>query len=475
MAQESFKDLKERQERFFSDFTNLLKKPVNEESEELVKFKSFAQSLRWEIGSYVERIYKLGGIFKDDINLSSFIETYIDYPIYRWVEQNEKPWLSDKLTLALMGHYSHGKTSVINCLFNQNFPVRSAESTALSTYLTYGNNTDIIRLVDKTGSIQEIKDQKDEVGLLDYKISNNFPFTRIFEYMEKECNDEILKDLTFIDTPGLANARQGHSTPTLNALKQVDIVLWCQRADRGFEEFSIKFIKENIVSKGIPLYVIFTFADNVRDVKNVIKHLVDTAKNNGIELKGYFVFGKTTDLQTKFIKEFKHEARTLITRYKKYEPIDNIYGTAKLLYNRLSKSQKSVYERISELKSQQEEIEIKYENSFNKFRVELDTFIERYVEMIDIFKKRCGTTFCGGACKAMLRGIKNASDSFGSLTRALQPVLEDDFVKIKIGQISSEISNLEETEKEMEDIKQNIKNNVLNKLNNILNKDFSDD
>ena len=185
MEKESLQEIKERQERFFSDFTTLLKRPIQEESEDIQNAKQAGEVMKWQLRSYVERIYKLD-LLSDDFKLSAFLANNVDYPITRWIEQQEKPWLSDKLTLALMGHYSHGKTSVINCLFNQNFPVRSAESTALSTYLSYGSNTETIRLVDKSGSIQEIQDKKDEAGLLDYKVSNNFPFTRIFEYLEKK-------------------------------------------------------------------------------------------------------------------------------------------------------------------------------------------------------------------------------------------------------------------------------------------------
>lgn len=459
IERESLKDIKERQEHFFSDFTTLLKKPVIEESEESQKAKQFGESLKWRLKSYVERVYKLD-LLSDDINLSAFLDGHVDYPISRWVEQQEKPWLSDKLTIALMGHYNHGKTSVLNCLFNQNFPVRSAESTALSTYLSFGKNTNVVRLVDKNGSVQEIKDEKNEAGLLDYKISNNFPFTRIFEYMEKECDDPLLQELTFIDTPGLANAKQGHSTPTINTLNQVDIVLWCQRADRGFEQYSIDFIKENIIARNLPLYVIFTFADNVRNLEDVVKNLRKTAKDNGMEIKGSFVFGKDLDLQKSFVSAFKSKAKSLSDEYDKYIPMAHIYHLSKSIYELLADHQKEIKKAKANLNKERDSIINRYKKSQDAFNVEWNNVIKRVSNMIDTFNNRCnGAMFCGGASGALVSDINHITSSISEMGKAFAAIDDNDLVAL--GQIAGYASDLEEKEKAMESLRQEIKSNIL--------------
>lgn len=460
MEKESLQEIKERQERFFSDFTTLLKRPIQEESEDIQNAKQAGEVMKWQLRSYVERIYKLD-LLSDDFKLSAFLANNVDYPITRWIEQQEKPWLSDKLTLALMGHYSHGKTSVINCLFNQNFPVRSAESTALSTYLSYGSNTETIRLVDKGGSIQEIQDKKDEAGLLDYKISNNFPFTRIFEYLEKECSDPILRDLTFIDTPGLANAKQGHSAPTINILNQVDIVLWCQRADKGFEKYSIDFIKDNIVARDLPIYIIFTFADNVRDVNDVVKNMLKTAKDNGIDIKGHFVYGHDDKLKQTFISSFKSQAKQLSDKYDKYVPMAHIYAIAKQFHELLADAQKEAKKARAKLNKEQESIINRYRKSQDSFNVEWSNVIRRFNNMIDTFNNRCSSAmFCGGASEALSTNINHIATSINEMGKAFAAIDDKDLVAL--GQIAGYISDLEEKEKAVENLKQEIKNNILN-------------
>ena len=457
---ENLKEIKERQERFFSDFTTLLKKTTKEETEDVRKAKEFGESLKWQLRSLIERVYKLE-LLSNDFELSPFLSVNIDYPITRWIEQQEKPWLSDKLTIALMGHYNHGKTSVLNCLFNQKFPVRSAESTALSTYLSYGQNTDVIKLVDKSGSIQEIKDEKSEVGLLDYKISDNFPFTRIFEYLEKECEDPLLKDFTFVDTPGLANAKQGHSTPTLNTLNQVDIVLWCQRADRGFEKFSIDFLKENVIKRDLPLYVIFTFADNVRDVNDVVKHLLKTAQDNGIDIKAHFVFGGTDEFQQKFIANFKNKVRSLTDTYEKFIPMAHIYAVSKNFYDLLASAQQGAKKQRAELNKKQDSIINRYRKSQDSFNVEWDNVIRRFKNMVNTFNNRCsGAWTCGGASGAMASDINHITSSINGMGQAFAAIDDKDLVNL--GTIASCITDIEEKEKAMESIKQGIKEYVLN-------------
>ena len=461
IEKESIIEIRKRQERFFEDFTTLMKKPVKEESEEVRNAKQFGEVLKWKLRSYIERIYKLD-LLADDFNLSAFLDNNVDYPITRWIEQQEKPWLSDKLTIALMGHYSHGKTSVINCLFNQNFPVRSAESTALATYLSYGENTDVVRLIDKNGSIQEIKDNKDEAGLLDYKISNNFPFTRIFEYIEKECADPILHDLTFIDTPGLANAKQGHSTPTMNTLNQgVDIVLWCQRADKGFEKYSIDFIKEHIVSRELPVYVIFTFADKVRDINDVVNHLLQTAKDNGIDIKGCFIYGEDSTLKNNFISTFHLQAKSWSNKHEKYVPMVHIYSTGKNSFDLLSNAQKEVRKAKAELNQQQDSIINRYQKSQNSFNVEWDNVIRRFNNMVDTFNNRCANAmFCGGASEALSSNINHIVSSVNEMGKAFAAIDDKDLVAL--GQIAGYISDLKEKDKAMEEIKKEIKENILN-------------
>lgn len=452
---ESLKELKERQMHFFENFSELLKRPTKEEPNNVREAREFGEALKWNLRHLTEQVYKLD-LLNDELNLPRFLDECVDYPISRWIEQTEKPWLDDKLTVALMGHYSSGKTSVLNCLFNQNFPVRSSESTALATYLSYGTNTDIVRLVDKGGKIQEIKDVKDEAGLLDYKVSNNFPFARIFDYMQKDCNNRLLKEMTFIDTPGLFAAKSGHSDPTMNALSQADIVVWCERLDSGGESFKEKngFPKEKIGDRTI--YVIFTFADEVRDPEDTAKALLSTAKKHGIEIKGYFFFGKEEAIQKSFSQKFERSMLGEITR-EKYNPLGRIYALVNSMVDMLSDNLHSIKKEIIDAEKEADNILNNYSTSQDLYITEHNNVFRRFNSMVDTFNNRCaGSTFCGSADSAMRTDINQAGSSLNSMAKAFNAMEVKHL--ITYGAIHGNLIDMKEKREQIENLKKEFLN-----------------
>ena len=295
------------------------------------------------------------------------LRAYVEIPLIRFVEQQSKPWLRDRLTIAILGHYSHGKTSVLNCLFNQNFPVRGTESTALATYLSFGKNTNVLNLVDKGGGIQEILDNKSEVGLFDYKVSNGFPFARFFDYIEKECDNPLLQNLTFIDTPGLFTGKTGHSNPTLNVLYQADIILWCERLDRGFEDASLEFLQKNIVPREKPIFLIGTFAEEVRDAKDMLSYFVQRAKNFGVDFRGHFIFGDSETYHNDFKQLFNNVASNWAAKYETHEPIFQILTLVRIMIAFLKNCQQKIKEVLTRLNSKNDELENNLDCAFNRF------------------------------------------------------------------------------------------------------------
>lgn len=459
---ESLKELKERQMHFFENFSELLKRPTKEEPNEVRNAKEDGESLKWNLRHLIEQVYKLD-LLKEGIDLSGFLDTFVDAPISRFIEQTEKPWLDDKLTVALMGHYSSGKTSVINCLFDQNFPVRSSESTALATYLSYGKNTSMVRLVDKGGKIQEIRDEKDEAGLMDYRVSNNFPFARVFDYMQKDCDNNLLKQMTFIDTPGLFTAKVGHSNPTITALNQADIVVWCERLDRGGESFKDKngFPIEKVGDKTV--YVIFTFADEVRDPEDTAQRLLNTAKQQGVKIKGYFFFGKSESVQDSFSKSFERSMQGEMNR-EKYNPLGVIYGLTNSMVKMLSDTLHSIKKEIIEAEKEADEILNKFTSSRELYISEHNNALRRLNSLIDTFNNRCsGSVFCGGASGAMATTINQSMSSWNNMTDAFN---ELDASKLATyGVIQGSLSDMKEKQEQIESLKQEFIN-ILNRFKN---------
>lgn len=141
---------------FIKEFQSLLDERIEPESEDIRKTKIGCEMLKFQIRDILERIKALD-ILNDDISVIGICEQGVDLPLRRYVEQCKKPWLQDKLTIALMGHLKTGKTSAMNCFFGEDFPTSSEEATALATYLYDGENPEqTAMLVDKEGGVQEI-------------------------------------------------------------------------------------------------------------------------------------------------------------------------------------------------------------------------------------------------------------------------------------------------------------------------------
>lgn len=213
-----------KQIHFYNELTKILDGEVKSKNEDVVNGENFCDSLKKILMDIFEETHKLD-LFSNDFNFREFLHQNIDYPIERMKEQLDKPWLRDKLTIGLIGHFATGKTTVLNLLFGESFPVNKYENTALPTYLTYGKATEKVTLVDRNNQSQILT--KNQCSVLDFQNGvKNYPFARIFKYMVKENQYEILKKLTIIDTPGLFSTHKEHSVSTKNSMPNCDVIFY---------------------------------------------------------------------------------------------------------------------------------------------------------------------------------------------------------------------------------------------------------
>ena len=199
--------------------------------------------------------------------------------------------------------------------------------------------------------------------------------------------------------------------------------------------------------------MIFTFADTVRNINDVVEHLLKTAQENGIEIKGHFIYGRDSDMQSSFIEEFKSIANALSSQYDKYIPMAHIYGVTNNFYNLLTESQKEIKQAKAILNT--------YISSQKTCSVEWANVKNRCTNMINTFNNRCaGSTFCGGAEHALSTDINHMISSLNQLMDAYSAINADNLVNY--GQLVSYINDLEEKEKAIESLKNEMKSNILN-------------
>lgn len=419
----------EKKIKFFDDLTALLKGQVTPKSKETIAGEEFCDSLKHHITQLYEQTHRLD-LFSDEFNFSDFISHHVDFPLERLKEQMEKTWLKDKLTIGFMGHFATGKTTALNLLFDESFQVNRHENTALATYLIYGANQNVVTIVDRAGQSQELT--LEQCSILDYSNGvSDFPFARIFNYMVKENNANLLKDITIIDTPGLFSTSTGHSAPTMNVVSSCDAIFWFINITASLTDDDIKVLKESL--QGKPIYVIFSFVDalgtTISQVESSINKIVDKLTKEGVDFKGYLTLGKKDDIRDKFKSDAIKLLKDMSKEYEVYLPGEHITAAINFLEDFLVKCQSQHTEQIGKIDKETDNLIDAYRASSRTFVTECNNSTRRFNNMIDTFNERCnGATFCGGASGALCNNINSISNSLNGMMQAYNNMDEQKLV-----------------------------------------------
>lgn len=413
---------------FIERLTRLLNGPIKEKSQSIDDSENFYEALKWKLSRLMEEIYKLDYL-PNDFELSSFVASHINAPIERIKEQMDKPWLKDKLTIGLLGHFNAGKTTALNLIFDENFVTACRENTALATYLVSGNNTDVLTVVDKGGKSQEIS--VEDSSLFDFTAGiRNFPFARIFEYVVKESKNSLLTQFTFIDTPGL-NATNEHSEPSIKVIPNCDAIFWFIKLTGAVSDADLKFIKNNIGDKA--LFVIFSFVDVVQDKDKSINVALQSFKDYGIEVKKSFQLGRSKEYQNQFKKEITDSISDIAKNCKVYNPYAHLRSMICSMEELLVNFQKDVMTEINKLNKDMDEISNAYSFSRSKFATAWTNCMNRINNTIDTFNQRCcDATFCYGASGAIANNIQSIINSLKDIADAYREI--DDSKLVEYGQ-----------------------------------------
>lgn len=422
-------DKQARRLDFFENLTLLLNGQVTPKSKEALAGEEFCDDLKIHITQLYEQTYRLD-LFSDDFNLSDFISHNVEFPLERLKEQMEKTWLKDKLTIGFMGHFASGKTTALNLLFDEAFQVDKHENTALATYLTYGSKDDIVTIVDKAGLSQELP--LEQCFILDYSNGvKDFPFARIFNYMVKENNAKILKNITIIDTPGLFSTTTGHSLPAMNVVASCDVIFWFCNISANLGDDVVKVLAESL--RGKPIYVIFTFIDargtTSAGVDSSIKTNIVNLKKKGIDVKGYLTLGKKEEARSKFKNDAIQLLESMSKEYDVYLPGAHIAATVDFLEDFLIKCRSNHAEQIAKLDKETDDQIDAYRASSRTFVTEWNNIKSRFNNMIDTFNDRCsGAVFCGGAAGALANNVNRVMDSLNGMIQAYNNMDEQKLV-----------------------------------------------
>lgn len=433
---------------FLQRLTSLLNSEVRTKTKEDVESEEFCEVLKWQLTRCFEDALKIDAL-PDDFKFAPFIAQHVNAPIERMKEQIEKPWLKDKLTIGLLGHFSTGKTTALNLILSENLPTNESENTALAAYLINGTGNEM-SIVTKSGQTLILKDEDSKV--LDYATGEKFPFARIFDYIVKENRSQLLDKLTFIDTPGLGRNPQ-HSEPTISALQSCNAVIWFVKVTDSISLSDIKFIQENIGER--TLYVVLSFVDDVEYPDKTIKTIKDRFSKDGITVQEYFTLGNSPSLKSEFREKIVNSLKKAAENYDADNPHEHIDLIINSLEEVVVSYKKLVTEEYNELDKETDKLAEDYLRTFNTSVTELTTCWRFLSNLIDTFNSRCAVaTLCKGAHNAIGSLLDSCHESFIKMLKEMNTI--DATKLIDLGQGKSEMCSKNLRSKQAGEILENI-------------------
>lgn len=217
-----------------------------------------------------------------------------------WASNKKKSWIQGKTTIALVGEFSAGKTSIVNRILSQDqkdvtlLPVSTKATTAIPTYISGGVGTMFMFVSpdDKQKNISEKTFKRVNKEVLD-RVEGLSSLIKYFVMTYKNPN---LNNLSILDTPGFNSNDKEDSERTIGVINECDALFWVVDVNSGtVNRSSLKLIKEHL-SK--PLYVVINKVDTkAKSEVDKVQDLIEkTFADEGVSVEGFVRFSAKANL-----------------------------------------------------------------------------------------------------------------------------------------------------------------------------------
>lgn len=239
--------------------------------------------MKFSITEYKEKMQKL---------ISSALKS-------EWITVDDSETLisqmeSDMLSIGVVGQMKVGKSTLINALIfgEELLPTSEIPMTAALTYITFGEKfcakveniteADFIEIENKVGNssnlskeevesatniyknIVNVDNYKELLGknleitkenLFDY-IGAGGKYTALVKYVTLEVNNNALKGINIVDTPGYNDPISSRDLTTKKFLSKANVILLVQDVEQVFSKLDIDLITSQIPKSGIGKVVV---------------------------------------------------------------------------------------------------------------------------------------------------------------------------------------------------------------------------
>lgn len=271
-----------------------------------VRIDSLSNFIRDELKTTVTKVYDL----KDD-----YKEFVFNSGLESWVLTAKKSWIQGKTSIAFVGEFSAGKTSIVNRLLSQDdpnvplLPVSTKATTAIPTYISGGVGT-FYQFVTPNNELKKISEstfKKVSKEILD-QVKGVSSLIQYFVMTYKNAN---LDRLSILDTPGFNSNDKEDAERTIGVINECDALFWVFDVNNGtVNRSSIDLIKRHLKK---PLYVVINKVDSKAptEVDKVESLIMKTLSEAGLNVNKIIRFSQKAPLSDimNVIKNIPHDSQ----------------------------------------------------------------------------------------------------------------------------------------------------------------------
>lgn len=305
-------------------------------------FESFVKGSYLDLNSYLYN--------SDDIPWKEFIgkqaivpkKQYVIDHCDQWTATKRKSWLDGKRTIAFVGEFSAGKTSIVNRILTQDnpdipkLPVSTKATTAIPTYIA-GGSVVSYSFISGDGRRKEILEET--FKKISKEVLNQIKgVSSLIKYFVMTYKNPNLNGLSILDTPGFNSNDSEDRDRTIDVINECDALFWVFDVNAGtVNRSSISIIKEKLNK---PLYIVINKVDtkSESEIQKVEELIQKTLKEEGLKIEQFIRFSskasiedimtpihsvKKIESRENFISEIKEDLEHLLKERK--EKVDEQY------------------------------------------------------------------------------------------------------------------------------------------------------
>ena len=256
------------------------------------KIDSLSDFICGELKDAVASIYTL----KDELNDELYGSGHES-----WAIAAKKSWIQGKTSIAFVGEFSAGKTSIVNRILSQDdpsvprLPVSTKATTAIPTYIR-GDVGTFYRFVTPNNELKSISE--DTFKRVSKEVLDRVKgVSSLIQYFVMTYKNTNLEHLSILDTPGFNSNDKEDAERTIGVINECDALFWVFDVNAGtVNRSSIDLIKNHLQK---PLYVVINKVDTkakteVDKVENLIKKTLSDA---GLSVEAFIRFSAKAPLK----------------------------------------------------------------------------------------------------------------------------------------------------------------------------------